>query len=196
MSVHVLRSASAGWKAGGPGQGPSVAPKPEHNRGVAETVRYRPGEVLRWLKIGAERETKGAVDRARSVFRQTGLDQKSVAENIKTAAGAVVDFGKGKIADQAHARLEGTEYVLSDDRFDVVEGAAIRTIPYSEVAGVKMEDERGVVVLSKGQLSIKPVAHLLAGRARVPIGWNRNGSEVPFDLLLEEIAARAGVEVE
>jgi hypothetical protein len=30
----------------------------------------------------------------------------------------------------------------------------------------------------------------------VPIGWDRNGMEVPYELLVEELAARSRVEVD
>jgi hypothetical protein len=36
----------------------------------------------------------------------------------------------------------------------------------------------------------------VAGPLKVPIGWERNGLEAPYLLIVEEIAARAGVEVE
>lgn len=160
-----------------------------------EIVRYRPGEALRWLKVGAERTREEAAKKGRSVFRQTGMDQRGIAENLRTAAGAAVEFGRSKYADVMHDRAETIEYVLQADRLDVVQGSTVKTIPYAEIAGVATDDEGGLLVLEKGTIAIRPPAYLVAGRAKVPVGWVRNGVEVPFDLLLEEIAARAGKEV-
>lgn len=164
-------------------------------RGV-ETVRYRPGEALRWLHTGAENIRKVANERGKSVVRQSGIDQKKLGENLKTAAGALVDLGKSAYADVLHRQADATEYVLLDDRLDVVRGNKIDTIPYDQIQAIRMEGDRVTLVLTKGKLTIKPFAHLVAGRVRVPIGWSRNGMEVPYELLIEELAARSRHEIE
>lgn len=161
-----------------------------------ELVRYRPGEAIRWLRMGAENIRKGAQTRGRSVVRQTGTDQKPLTENLRTAAGALLDYGKGTYADLLHHQAEASEYVLQDKHFDIVRGSSIKTIPYDRIQSIELHCDRANVTLDKGFLTIKPFAHLVAGRAKVPIGWSRNGIEVPFELLVEELAARAGVEVE
>jgi hypothetical protein len=146
--------------------------------------------------MGADNIRKGAQARGKTVVRQTGTDQKPLTENIKTAAGALMEYGRGTYAEMLHQQAEASEYVLQDNHFDVVRGGSIKTIPYERVKGVELKGDRAIVILDKGSLTIKPFAHLVAGRARVPIGWSRNGIEVPFELLLEELAARARVEVE
>ena len=161
-----------------------------------ETVRYRPGEALRWLQTGADNVRKAAGERGKSVFRQTGTDQKRPIENLKTAAGALVDFGRGAYAEVLHRQAEAMEYVLLDDRLDLVKGPKIESVSWESIKGVRMEGDRARLILEKGQLTIKPFAHLVAGRVKVPVGWTRNGMEVPYELLIEEIAARARREIE
>ena len=159
-------------------------------------MRYRPGEALRWLQTGAENIRRAAGERGRSVIRQTGTDQKRTVENLKTAAGALVDLGKSAYAELLHKQAEALEYVLLDDRLDLVKGGRIESIRWEAIKGVRVDGDRSVLVLEKGQAVIKPFAHLVAGRVRVPVGWTRNGMEVPYELLLEEIAARARREIE
>lgn len=161
-----------------------------------EPVRYKPGEAIRWLHVGAEDIRKEARSRARSVVNQTGTEQRPFAQNLKTAAGALIDFGKSAYADALHSQAMGTEYVLDEKHFDVVHGNTIKTMPYERVKGIEMRGDRANLILDKGTMAIKPVAHLVAGRVRVPVGWVRNGTEVPYELLIEELAARCGVDVE
>ncbi len=161
-----------------------------------ETVRYRPGEALRWLQTGADNIRKTAGERGKSVIRQTGVDQKGIGENLKTAAGALVDFGRGAYAEALSRQAGATEYVLLPDRVDLVKGGKIESVAYQAIKAVRMDGDRAVLVLDKGKVIIKPFAHLVAGRVKVPVGWTRNGMEVPYELLIEEIAARARREVE
>jgi len=137
-----------------------------------------------------------ATTRGKELVRQTGADQKGFGENVKTAAGAIYDYGKSAYAEAVKKHAETSEFVLQDEHFDVVHNGSIKTIPYSRVKQVVLSGERARLMLDKGSVSIKPVAFVLAGRLKVPVGWLRNGIEVPFDLLIEEIAARCGLEVE
>jgi hypothetical protein len=166
-----------------------------HNT-VVELVRYRPGEAIRWLQTGAETMRKTASTRSRDLVRQSGADQKGFGENVKTAAGALYDFGKSAYADVVRKHVETSEFVLQEDHFDMVHNGSIKTIPYSRVKQVTLTPERARLMLDKGSVSIKPVAFVLAGHLKVPGGWVRNGIEVPFDLLIEELAARCGLEVD
>ena len=47
------------------------------------------------------------------------------------------------------------------------------------------------LVLDRGTLQIKPYAYVVAGKLKVPIGWARNGIEVPYELLIEELSSAA-----
>jgi len=161
-----------------------------------ELVRYRPGEAIRWLQVGAENIRRGAQARGRSVVRQTGTEQKPFKENVKTAAGALMEYGRGTYADLLHTKADASEYVLQERHFDIVRSGSIKTIPYERVKGIEFKGDHAIILLDKGQVTIKPFAHLVAGRAKVPVGWSRNGIEVPFELLVEELAARCGVEID
>lgn len=166
-----------------------------HNT-LVELVRYRPGEAIRWLQTGAETMRKTASSRSRELVRQTGGDQKGFSENVKTAAGAIFDYGKSAYADAVRKHAETSEFVLQPDHFDIVHNGSLKTIPYGRIKRILISSERARLMLDKGSVSIKPVAFVLAGRLKVPVGWLRNGIEVPFDLLIEEIAARSSLEVE
>lgn len=161
-----------------------------------ELVRYRPGEAIRWLQTGAHNIRRGARDRTKALVDQRGTDQRSVSHNLKTAATAILDLGKGAYTEMVHQHVDTTEFVLQENGFDVVKGQSIQSIPYSRVRKVVMQSERATFTLDKGQFVIKPFAHITSGRAKVPVGWVRNGIEVPFDLLIEELSARCGLSVE
>ena len=161
-----------------------------------ETVRYRPGEALRWLQTGAENIRKAAGERGRSVIRQSGTEQKRPVENLRTAAGALADLGRSAYAEALHKKAESMEYVLLKDRLDLIQGPRIESVPWDSIKGIKVEGDRAHLILDKGRVTLKPFAHLVAGRVKVPVGWTRNGIEVPYELLVEEIAARAKREIE
>lgn len=158
-----------------------------------EPIRYKPGEAIRWLETGADANRKSAKQKGKEVFAS------GIPASIKLGQGigALFDLGRGAWADVLHKQAEASEYVLQEDRFDVVSGNSIKTVPYSEVKKISIKGEKAIVTLQRGStLSIKPYAHITAGRIRVPVGWMRNGMEVPYDLLIDELSARCGVEVE
>jgi hypothetical protein len=162
-----------------------------------ELVRYRPGEAIRWLQTGAENIRRGAQAKGKAAATASAPDARAFGENLKNAAGALIDYSKGAYADLMHRQAEASEYVLHDDYFDIVRGGNIKTISYDRVTSIEFTKDRAVINLEKGtSITIKPFAHLVAGRARVPVGWSRNGIEVPFELLIEELAARCKVEFE
>lgn len=160
-----------------------------------ELVRYRPGEAIRWLQTGAENLRKGAQAKGKAAATAGSPDAKAFGENLKTAAGALLEYSRSAYADLIHRQADASEYVLHDKHFDIVRGPNIKTVEYARVHTIDLTKDRAVLELDKGSISIKPFAHLVAGRARVPIGWSRNGIEVPFELLIEELAARCGVEL-
>lgn len=161
-----------------------------------ELVRYKPGEAIRWLETGAVNIRKEAKSKGRSLIRQEGVDQKTFGQNVMTAAGAIMDFGRSAYTDMLHQQAQASEFVLQEQHFDVVKGGSIKTVAYDRVKKVVLRGEKATFTLDKGSLTIKPFAHIVAGRVRVPVGWSRNGTEVPYELLLEELAARCGLEVE
>jgi hypothetical protein len=159
-----------------------------------ELVRYRPGEAIRWLETGATNIRKDAKARGRSLVRQE--EARTFGQNVRDVAETLSDFGKSAYADLMHARAKASEYVLHEDRLEVMKGGSIKSVPYSRVKAIEFRGDRAQLLLDKGTVMIKPFAYVVAGRLRVPIGWSRNGMEVPYELLIEELAARCGVEVE
>ena len=161
-----------------------------------ELVRYKVGEAIRWLETGAESIRKGAQNKGLNILKQNGIDQKTLGDNLKTAAGAIFDFGKGTYADMIHKQAEDSEYVLQEKQFDIVTGGNIKAITYDRVLAIHQRGDRTILTLDKGVVTIKPFAYIVSGRIKVPVGWKRNGIEVPYELFTLELAARCGMEIQ
>lgn len=160
-----------------------------------ETVRYRPGEALKWLEIGALEYRRQARKKGSEAIRLQ--EDVPVSSNLKAAAEAAVDLGKGALAELARLQAEGTEYILGDQSFEVVQAGRLRSIRYDAVNAIVQKGDTYQLQLSSGKrLSIRPPAHLVVGRLRVPVGWIRNGLEVPYNVLADELAARCGVNIQ
>lgn len=159
-----------------------------------DVVRYRPGEAIRWLQTGAVNQRKSAQAKGRSVVRSG--ETKPLGQNLKTAASAIIDFGRGAYTELLHHQASASEYVLQDDRFDIVSGTSIKSVSYDRVKEIEWKGDRAILHLDKGSLSVRPFAYIVAGRSKVPVGWTRNGTEVPYELLVEELAARCQIELE
>lgn len=159
-----------------------------------EIVRYRPPDVLRWFQIGASGRRQAAARQGRSVVRREG--ERTIGKDIRQVAGAILEIGKGAFADIVHRLAEGTEYNLGEESFEIVSGGRSRTLAYDEIKHISARNgDRFVLQLDQGCVTIAPAAYLVAGRAKVPLGWLRNGLEAPYTTLVDEIAARCGVEV-
>lgn len=161
---------------------------------AGEVVRYKPGEAIRWLETGSEKIRKGAMQKAQSVIRREGA--RSLGRDVRDVAGALFGAGSAAMADLAHRQASASEYVLDDNAFDVVKPTGSKRILYSEVKSIRMEGDKALLELAYGSTTIKPFAHLVSGRVRVPVGWTRNNIEVPYELLIDELAARCNVEVD
>ncbi len=160
-----------------------------------ELIRYKPGEAIRWLETGAQDTMKNAKRKGRSVVRREG--ERTIGRDLKEVAGAMMEFGKSAMADFIHKHAEATEYVLFDDHFESRSGGRIKSTPYDDVQHIYYrQNDKVTLELEQGAVVIKPVAHLVSGRIKVPVGWQRNGIEVPYELLVDELSARCGVEVE
>ena len=169
---------------------------PIHSRKSVELVRYRPGEAIRWLETGGDNIRRGARNRGINLLRTGTIDSQTIGDNLKTAAGALFDFGKGTYAEMMHRLAEDSEYVLQENQFDIVNGGNIRSIAYSRIVAMTIRGDRATLTLDKGTATIKPFAFIVVGRIRVPVGWVRNGIEVPFEMLVHELAARSGCELQ
>jgi len=111
-------------------------------------------------------------------------------------AGAVGELGKGTLSDIVQRRAEDSSFQLNDEALEVIGLTNRKRILYKDVTEIHAKPhDRFELVHKGGTLTIKPIAHLLAGRLRVPVGWLRNGMEVPYALLIEELAAHCGVEI-
>jgi hypothetical protein len=163
-----------------------------------ELVRYKPGEAIRWLETGAESSRRAAKERGIEAVRPDSSRGTAhmVGKSVASAAGALVDLGKSAWADMVHRQAEASEYVLQDRHFDVVKPGSIKSVEYDRVQKIELKGDKVLVLLDRGNVTIRPYAYIVAGKVRVPIGWTRNGMEVPYELLLEELAARCGVNLE
>ena len=153
-----------------------------------ELIRYRPGEAIRWLQTGAQKNRKDAKVMAKSMAPPE--DMRTLAENVKSAAGALVAVGRGAIADLMHHQASASEYVLGESDFEVIKPGSSKRYQYSEVRGIQVTGDRFLIRTDRAQIVVKPYAHVVAGRLKVPVGWSRNGIEVPYELLIEELSAR------
>lgn len=163
-----------------------------------EPIRYKPGEAIRWLETAADSFKRNAKVKGKEAVdpKRDRSDFKKVGQNVADVAGAIYDLGRSAWADMLHRQADASEYVLQDGHFDVVKGTSIKTIDYDRVESVTVKNETVTLNLDKGSLTIKPYAYIVAGRVKVPVGWSRNGMEVPYELLIEELCARCGVNLD
>jgi hypothetical protein len=159
-----------------------------------EPVRYKPGEAIRWMELGAQDLKKNAKRKGKSLVRREG--ERNIGRDVREAAGVLVDMGKGALADLIHRQAEASEYAFHEDMFEVISPGRLRSVKYDLVKAIKLHGDKATVVLEQGSVTIKPHAYILSGRLKVPVGWARNGLEVPYEVLLDELAARCDVEIE
>jgi hypothetical protein len=159
------------------------------------TVTYRPPDVLHWFSTGSQEAIQSAKRKGRALTRPT--DDGSVRKKIAQAVGVAADFSRGAAADIVHRQAAETVYRLYDTHMDVRTPLSQQRIEYGGVTAIKAHGkDRFTVEHEGGTLTVRPIAHLSAGRVRVPVGWTRNEIEVPFTMLLEELSARCGLEIE
>jgi hypothetical protein len=156
------------------------------NRIIAPAVRYRPGEALRWL----EGVSEGSLDRAREKAGHISERQGSIGTKIKDAAGVLIDLSRSAYAELTKRRADASEFAFLDSEFVITRPGAKQTLPYSSVKKFTKDKDKVVITLSHGSITVRPYAYIVAGKVRVPVGWDRNGSEVPYEVLFEEWAAR------
>lgn len=155
------------------------------------TVTYRPAEVLHWFGVGSNVAKQKARQKGQAAFQRSDW-----VKTIKDVAGAASEFGKSTMTDLVQKKAEDTSYQFSEDSFELIGMTSRKRVLYADVTEIHAKPhDRFEIIYKTGSLTIKPIAHLLAGRMRVPVGWLRNGMEVPYVLLIEELAARCGVEI-
>ena len=155
------------------------------------TITYRPAEILHWFGIKSQQEKTAAKRHG-----QAAIESSDLVRSFKNVAGAAASFGKGALTDLVQKQAEETVFHLGEDAFEILGMTSRKKIIYSQVRQISARPhDRFEIDHSGGTLVIKPSAHLVAGRLRVPVGWLRNGLEVPYGMLIEEIAARCGVDI-
>jgi hypothetical protein len=159
-----------------------------------ELVRYKPGEAIRWLQLGAQDLKKNAQKKGKSLVRREG--ERSFGKDFSDAAGALMGMGRGALADLMHMQSEASEYVLQDDHFEIVTPGRIKSYKYDSIKSIKMKGDKASFIQDQGSITVKPHAYIVSGRVKIPIGWSRNGMEVPYEVLLDELAARCAVDIE
>lgn len=159
-----------------------------------ELIRYRPGEAIRWLNSGAQDMRKNASRKGKRIIEREG--DRTFGRDFRDAAGVIIDLGKSALAELSHRQAETGEYILHDDRVEVVTPLKITAVRYDQIRHIKLKGETIKLILDHGSLTVKPHAYIVSGRIRVPIGWVRNGLEVPYETLIEELSGRSGVNIE
>jgi hypothetical protein len=158
------------------------------------TVTYRPPDVLHWFSTGSQEALKSA---KRKGMALTKSGDGSVKQKFFQAASAAADLSRGAAADIVHRSAAETVYKLHDGYLDVRTPLSQQRIQYDAVSAIQSHGkDKFTVEHEGGTLTIRPIAHLSSGRIRVPLGWLRNGIEVPFTMLLEELSAHCGLEIE
>ncbi len=158
------------------------------------TTTYRPVDILHWFGMESRRNR-------RSGFHKGGLvpkkaTEQGVVQGLKLVASAAYDLTRGAASDLVQAQAGQTEYVLHDSGFEAVDLVRRVKIDYKQVHKIiAKQNDKFLIVADNANVTVKPVAHLSAGHVRVPVGWVRNGMEVPFATLIEELSARCSVDV-
>ena len=158
-----------------------------------ELIRYKPGEAVRWLESGAKDMLRSAKRKGRQIIRQQG--DRNLGRDFAQAAGAVLDVGRSALAELRHRQAEATEYVLGETGVEVLRPTGARTVAYEAIRRIDKDGDKYTLVSDDGATTIKPHAYIVSGRIRVPVGWARNGLEVPYEVLIDELAARCKVPV-
>ena len=148
---------------------------------LVEVVRYQPGEAIRWIQTEAERLRQDAKEKGKHAVSEPNHDFSGFSSTVKNAASAVMDLGKSAYAEIAHIHAKG---------------GSIKSVKYSDVKSVSMVKDKATFTFVGGSFIVKPHAYIVAGPLKVPVGWTRNGLEVPYYLLIEELAARCKIELE
>lgn len=153
-------------------------------------IYYKPADALHWLEP-ALRATKEGRKKAKA------KEEKKLTDTLRQGFASAMEFGSDALTDLRHRRMDEVLYLLNEDSFEAITLSTHKKVGFDKVKAVVAGDkDRYRVDYEGGSLTIKPLAHLVSGRARVPIGWKRNGIEVPYTLLAEELAARCGVEID
>ena len=158
------------------------------------TVTYRPPDILHWFSTGSQEALKSAKRKGRSLAKG---GESTVKEKFFRAASMAADFGRGAGADLIHRQAAETVYKLYDQHMVVKTPLTQTRVDYEGVTAIRSHaKDKFEIDHDGGTLTVRPIAHLVSGKIRSPVGWMRNDIEVPFTMLLEELSARCSVEIE
>jgi len=158
-------------------------------------VYYKPADVLHWFGEDAKSAKSEAKRKGKDLVKAT--TEAGIVSGLKQAAATAASFGRGAIGELVQRQAGETGYTLFDAGFEVADMVKTKKVDYSAVRQILSKpNDRFQILYDGGSVTIRPVAHLVAGRLRVPVGWVRNGMEVPYAMLIEEISARSGVEID
>lgn len=157
-------------------------------------IRYRTGRAIRWLETAAAEGRRTAQKKGSNLNPQ--INAQILGANVKAAAEATVGYVKSAWADRVHNAADEIEYVLLESSLELHGSGPAKTYSYADVDRIEQRGDRYTFFLSNSRsFTIKPHAYITAPRIKVPIGWERNGIEVSFETLIEELSARCGVNV-
>ncbi len=151
-------------------------------------ARYRPADAIRWIEIGSRRIAKpGDLP-----FEPPAGAKDAILDAFQKA----LNLGKTKMAELQGRAIRAREYLLYEDRFEVVASSGTRSVLYTDVESLELKrGDSFLFRLRQGRVTVRPYAWLSVLGTRIPLGWERNGVEVPFETLPEEIALRARARV-
>lgn len=157
-------------------------------------VYYKPPEISHWLEEGSKTARDAGKEKTKELAKATS--HFDIAQSIKAAASAAKGFGKSAMAELAQRKIDEVSYTLYDDAVEYESLTGRKRIAFNEITTImKQKNDRFTIASESAEIHIKPIAHLVTSRVKVPIGWNRSGMEVPYGLLIEEISARCGVDI-
>ena len=105
-----------------------------------ELIRYRPREAIRWLQTGAEKSRKDAKQISGGLVVPDSM--RSLGENVKVAAGALMAVGKSAITDLVHRQAAASEYVLDEGNFEIIRPGSTRRMRQLILPSMKMSPTR------------------------------------------------------
>ena len=160
-----------------------------------DSVTYRSPDLLHWFGAGSDAAAESAKRRTKAAAE--GASKSDIKRSLVNVAGAALDIGRMAAVDFVKRQIEDTVYRFDDDGMDVQLAIGTKRVLYDEVKSIVAKtNDRYEVKFVGGTMTVKPVAHLVSGRVRVPIGWVRNGLDVSYATLVQELAARCDLDIE
>lgn len=158
-----------------------------------EIIHYRIPDAVKWLQMG----TESSQFRTQKSELAESFKESQVKRGLREVGSRLLHFGKSTYAGFVQKNIENIEYILLSQQVEVHSLGRRRSLRYEDINRIfEGTKDHYTVVTPEDRLVIRPVAYLGAGRVRVPIGWNREGADVPYDLLIKELAAHCKLEIE